>query len=169
MGGPFWRFSRSGSRRTPGSNAANFGAAGWSSPVARQAHNLKVVGSNPTPATKLLVGKPYLFGALLPVELPAFATGSAGSQRLPAAVGFHRNADRIAGYRERGCVFFQRRRVSANALSIRTLSMIIKYRSALQLSESGGDLRRAETLNDQGDSRCGVVFPVSTHGADLRL
>ena len=29
--------------------------AGWSSPVARQAHNLKVVGSNPTPATKHLV------------------------------------------------------------------------------------------------------------------
>ena len=27
------------------------GAAGWSSLVARQAHNLKVVGSNPTPAT----------------------------------------------------------------------------------------------------------------------
>ncbi len=26
--------------------------AGWSSLVARQAHNLKVVGSNPTPATK---------------------------------------------------------------------------------------------------------------------
>lgn len=25
--------------------------AGWSSPVARQAHNLKVVGSNPSPAT----------------------------------------------------------------------------------------------------------------------
>ncbi len=28
-----------------------FDGAGWSSPVARQAHNLKVVGSNPTPAT----------------------------------------------------------------------------------------------------------------------
>ena len=27
--------------------------AGWSSPVARQAHNLKVVGSNPAPATKM--------------------------------------------------------------------------------------------------------------------
>ncbi len=27
--------------------------AGWSSPVARQAHNLKAVGSNPTPATNL--------------------------------------------------------------------------------------------------------------------
>ena len=31
-----------------------FIGAGWSSPVARQAHNLKVVGSNPTPATKKL-------------------------------------------------------------------------------------------------------------------
>ena len=29
--------------------------AGWSSPVARQAHNLKVVGSNPTPATKWIL------------------------------------------------------------------------------------------------------------------
>ena len=28
--------------------------AGWSSPVARQAHNLKVVGSNPTPATRFI-------------------------------------------------------------------------------------------------------------------
>jgi hypothetical protein len=28
-------------------------AAGWSSPVARQAHNLKVVSSNLTPATKI--------------------------------------------------------------------------------------------------------------------
>jgi hypothetical protein len=29
-----------------------FGIAGWSSPVARQAHNLKVAGSNPAPATR---------------------------------------------------------------------------------------------------------------------
>ena len=29
----------------------SFGDAGWSSPVARQAHNLKVAGSNPAPAT----------------------------------------------------------------------------------------------------------------------
>ena len=27
------------------------GNAGWSSPVARQAHNLKAAGSNPAPAT----------------------------------------------------------------------------------------------------------------------
>ena len=31
--------------------AAHHGDAGWSSPVARQAHNLKVAGSNPAPAT----------------------------------------------------------------------------------------------------------------------
>ncbi len=30
----------------------DFGDAGWSSPVARQAHNLKVVSSNLAPATK---------------------------------------------------------------------------------------------------------------------
>jgi hypothetical protein len=32
--------------------------AGWSSPVARQAHNLKVTGSNPVPATNLSTNKP---------------------------------------------------------------------------------------------------------------
>ncbi len=32
--------------------------AGWSSPVARQAHNLKVVGSNPTPATSPHLSSP---------------------------------------------------------------------------------------------------------------
>jgi hypothetical protein len=40
--------------------------AGWSSPVARQAHNLKVVGSNPAPATIVSKGPPdrraFLFG-----------------------------------------------------------------------------------------------------------
>ena len=37
--------------RTQKVRPLSFGDAGWSSPVARQAHNLKVVGSNPTPAT----------------------------------------------------------------------------------------------------------------------
>jgi hypothetical protein len=37
---------------SPGSPAIPaLGDAGWSSPVARQAHNLKVTGSNPVPAT----------------------------------------------------------------------------------------------------------------------
>jgi hypothetical protein len=34
--------------------------AGWSSPVARQAHNLKAAGSNPAPATKLNCETPVL-------------------------------------------------------------------------------------------------------------
>ena len=38
-------------RFSPKIARGSFIGAGWSSPVARQAHNLKVVGSNPTPAT----------------------------------------------------------------------------------------------------------------------
>jgi hypothetical protein len=34
------------------------GDAGWSSPVARQAHNLKVAGSNPAPATTITDSRP---------------------------------------------------------------------------------------------------------------
>ncbi len=37
----------------PGTSARLLGDAGWSSPVARQAHNLKAAGSNPAPATNL--------------------------------------------------------------------------------------------------------------------
>ncbi|CAH1650711.1 hypothetical protein CHELA41_20372 [Hyphomicrobiales bacterium] len=33
--------------------------AGWSSPVARQAHNLKVTGSNPVPATNYSLDVPF--------------------------------------------------------------------------------------------------------------
>lgn len=36
---------------TPSAQKGDTGVAGWSSPVARQAHNLKVTGSNPVPAT----------------------------------------------------------------------------------------------------------------------
>ena len=44
--------SRSAPQGRPAPEAGN-SVAGWSSPVARQAHNLKVVGSNPTPATNV--------------------------------------------------------------------------------------------------------------------
>lgn len=47
----------SNSETTP---SLNKNVAGWSSPVARQAHNLKVVGSNPTPATNNLKQYQYL-------------------------------------------------------------------------------------------------------------
>ena len=45
------------------------GDAGWSSPVARQAHNLKVVGSNPTPATTISLILLNYSALLSPVEL----------------------------------------------------------------------------------------------------
>ena len=57
-------------------DAAALSGAGWSSLVARRAHNPKVVGSNPTPATipvlaaryqLLLVGR-LLAAALWPVQ-----------------------------------------------------------------------------------------------------
>ena len=37
---------------------AKSNAAGWSSPVAREAHNLEVVGSNPAPATSAGSSRP---------------------------------------------------------------------------------------------------------------
>jgi hypothetical protein len=50
-----------------------FGGAGWSSPVARQAHNLKVVGSNPTPATTRSPLSSGFF-VVLPPQPPIFIT-----------------------------------------------------------------------------------------------
>ena len=58
--GSLWTGSIGAIRRWPGSFRLRFSKAtqrfnaGWSSPVARQAHNLKVIGSNPIPATNLM-------------------------------------------------------------------------------------------------------------------
>jgi hypothetical protein len=52
----------------------DIGGAGWSSPVARQAHNLKVVGSNPTPATNKKPAFPMGWRAFLFVLLFASET-----------------------------------------------------------------------------------------------
>ena len=64
--------------------------AGWSSPVARQAHNLKVVGSNPTPATNKTSPPPGgLFccpgegrGPPIHREKPAIPAGFSSSRKL---------------------------------------------------------------------------------------
>ena len=48
-------FTKPAKQTLPGCRAQLVhGDAGWSSPVARQAHNLKVAGSNPAPATNIL-------------------------------------------------------------------------------------------------------------------
>jgi hypothetical protein len=46
----------------------NAGDAGWSSPVARQAHNLKAAGSNPAPATKSKAPKTEMSPGLFCVQ-----------------------------------------------------------------------------------------------------
>src|SRR5438128_624708 len=59
--------------------------AGWSSPVARQAHNLKVIGSNPIPATKLNAVKSMTwrrFAVWRPITTPGSRDlNRAGSER----------------------------------------------------------------------------------------
>jgi hypothetical protein len=80
--------SRTGkqNRADPGSSSL---IAGWSSPVARQAHNLKVAGSNPAPATKF----PKLPGNMFSQRRWRESSASAGE---PA----HRPADhnlKVAG------------------------------------------------------------------------
>ena len=55
--------------------------AGWSSPVARQAHNLKVVGSNPTPATS---------PKKTPAKKAGFFMDNVQKKRAPSARSFLR-------------------------------------------------------------------------------
>ncbi len=79
-----------------------FPAPGWAGveqPVARQAHNLKVTGSNPVPATKLSpsnqAAKPALAGFLFGAGRCLFSTGRcksgpAASARLPLSATWER-------------------------------------------------------------------------------
>ena len=53
--------------------------AGWSSPVARQAHNLKVVSSNLAPATKLKPSKSH-------VDFEVFFCSAAFQQRYKSGL-----------------------------------------------------------------------------------
>jgi hypothetical protein len=68
--------------------------AGWSSPVARQAHNLKVIGSNPIPATRhqALENKSFSRAFCCPDFDPKFR-----SRKRGAAVGkSQRKTDGVA-------------------------------------------------------------------------
>src|ERR1700755_3632335 len=56
--------------------------AGWSSPVARQAHNLKVTGSNPVPATKPRTPRPQQDGAFVVAVPTGRSKNRSGRRRL---------------------------------------------------------------------------------------
>ena len=78
-------------------------AAGWSSLAARRAHNPKVAGSNPAPATssrwrKRLLGAFFVSGR---VPMRAVATALRGNSRA-FAVAFRRCRAEIQRYRTRG-------------------------------------------------------------------
>jgi hypothetical protein len=77
--------------RWPGSFRVRFSKAmqrfnaGWSSPVARQAHNLKVIGSNPIPATKIDAKSPAIS-----IDCWAFVFVVEPSSRQKSMVWFRR-------------------------------------------------------------------------------
>ena len=65
--------------------------AGWSSPVAREAHNLEVTGSNPVPAIR-----PVLVTGAIPEEPAVTRVVSAGSVVSCGAVLPHADACGVA-------------------------------------------------------------------------
>ena len=103
--------------------------AGWSSQVARQAHNLKVTGSNPVPATKLSKHtrdlRPASSGAFACALFRGSTVEARGSEKLrtrarPLSSADRRRGDPITCYRHRlwansssGCCH----RASCNSLS----------------------------------------------------
>jgi uncharacterized membrane protein YhaH (DUF805 family) len=60
--------------------------AGWSSPVARQAHNLKVTGSNPVPATITKARQPRWRAFLMPAQQNRPVGGSSLYPCLPITI-----------------------------------------------------------------------------------
>jgi hypothetical protein len=88
---PFTCQSCSPTRRQRAAERLDAVGAGWSSPVARQAHNLKVTGSNPVPATNIMPLSQWLSGffcVCVPAGLNAVEAPwkqPAGSRRLEGA------------------------------------------------------------------------------------
>ncbi len=89
--------------------------AGWSSPVARQAHNLKVTGSNPVPATQPNIPQSDGVGGYVGLAKPRLANLSYASIRaerlrelevggMTSAAHSEGSSDRLTqchGYRDR--------------------------------------------------------------------
>ncbi len=83
--------------------------AGWSSPVARQAHNLKVAGSNPAPATNLT---PQVRGFFMPENRTGSADNYEALSKLRSSRGNEAQTLRIYKNMEPphvGCYGFERR------------------------------------------------------------
>ncbi len=86
------RRPRSGPIRPPSSALRPPFVAGWSSPVARQAHNLKAAGSNPAPATTVACRPPGpkpggFFRWSTPISPQARPPARSPAPRPPARAG----------------------------------------------------------------------------------
>jgi hypothetical protein len=114
--------------------------AGWSSPVARQAHNLKVIGSNPIPATKIN-----------PVDqapaprLPGFSLGSS----------HHKPQRPVASHYSEACMFGH---AAAREFGRRTVDV---YQRACQRGIDSRQRQKADrprhiAYADAGGARCPV-------------
>ena len=82
------------------SRSSEKNVAGWSSPVAREAHNLEVTGSNPVPAILM----PGSFGARMPCRWQGTKKNVARRFRLAAVTaGLLRSPDALplAGHEEK--------------------------------------------------------------------
>ncbi len=100
-------------RRLAPAIEATSSVAGWSSPVARQAHNLKVVGSNPTPATNKRPRRktgPFVVSALQSfqrkLESHLFYRRKPKGSEIPAFAGMTRwgcRSDKGQAFARRGC------------------------------------------------------------------
>ena len=71
-------------------------AAGWSSLVARKAHNLEVPGSNPGPATKIegVSTTPFLF-ATFKDERGNLTSAPVDGRSLPRKISRRRSSNRL--------------------------------------------------------------------------
>ena len=90
---PIWTVSRFAQSRCP----KYFYGAGWSSLVARQAHNLKVAGSNPAPATNFFLNRaaPAALFCVMPRPIPLVAK----RYEMAPAVGFEPTTNRLTADR----------------------------------------------------------------------
>ena len=119
-----------------------FSVAGWSSLAARRAHNPKVTGSNPVPATSSLkmrqpIGVGSWSGVICLCGLPKRWSNSHGSKAV--------------GLRELGLMEERRARVSGFELKSLILAQIKRWRHALHMQverqhggNPGGEWRTGE-------------------------
>src|SRR5579863_2185149 len=127
----------------------SFFGAGWSSPVARQAHNLKAAGSNPAPATPSFTSKKRVFRGF-PSKKRRHTFLSNESKNRPIAPKSKKK--RAPNVHQNHC-FFANHFPDSSTVSSRANSKLSFEQSwAAEMSPSMGTFR-------QGNQACVLVPP----------